>query len=106
MSLAVRSATLVFGVGLIVGCNSPEEPPAPPPIDQVADDSAVAQAVHSGSPLFADLADGWNTISPGGDTMCVYGTPYSFFARPADPDKVLISFPGGGACWSGHTRRA
>lgn len=35
--------------------------------------------------------------------MCLYGTPYAFFARPANPDKVLISFPGGGACWSGLT---
>lgn len=35
--------------------------------------------------------------------MCVYGTPYGFFVRPDDPRKLLVSFPGGGACWSGLT---
>ena len=65
--------------------------------------TAAAATNHVGRPAFADLADDWNTIHPGEDTMCLYGTEYGFFARPADPSKVLISFPGGGACWSGDS---
>jgi hypothetical protein len=64
---------------------------------------ASASSMHTGLPRLAALADGWNTISPGGDTMCVYGTPYGFFVRPDNPRNLLITFPGGGACWSGLT---
>lgn len=43
----------------------------------------------------------WTTLSPGGDTMCALGTPYSFHVRPAESDKLLVFFNGGGACWFG-----
>ncbi|MFL2546180.1 MAG: pectin acetylesterase-family hydrolase [Candidatus Rariloculaceae bacterium] len=100
-SVVVRAATLVVVLNSLSGCNSPEDGAVTS--SQPADSLPAAQTEHSGNPLLANLAEGWNTISPGGDTMCVYGTPYSFFARPADPRKLLISFPGGGACWSGLT---
>jgi hypothetical protein len=45
--------------------------------------------------------DAWNQIKPGGDTTCARGTPYSFFVRPGDTDKLMIHFQGGGACWNG-----
>ncbi len=47
--------------------------------------------------------DAWETISPGGDTSCAMGTPYSFHARKADPEKLVVFFNGGGACWAGQT---
>ncbi len=47
--------------------------------------------------------DPWETISPGGDTSCAMGTPYSFHARKADPEKLVVFFNGGGACWAGQT---
>ncbi len=56
-------------------------------------------------PSWSDLPAGeWTQISPGGDTICSNGTPYSFFARPADEpsDELLIHFQGGGACWFGE----
>ncbi|MFP6827683.1 MAG: DUF6152 family protein, partial [Gammaproteobacteria bacterium] len=81
----------------------PGETVAPYECEQTAGTPAAAATNHVGRPAFADLADDWNTIRPGEDTMCLYGTEYGFFARPADPSKVLISFPGGGACWSGLT---
>lgn len=43
----------------------------------------------------------WETIEPGGDTLCATGTPYRFHVRAGDPDKVMIFLNGGGACWSG-----
>lgn len=52
---------------------------------------------------FSDLDDGWNEISGGGDTICSDGSDYRFFARPGDPQKLLIYFQGGGACWNGRS---
>lgn len=64
----------------------------------------VAQE-ESPLPAFADLEAGvWTNIATGGATICSNGTPYSFFARPADEpsNKLLIHFQGGGACWFGE----
>ncbi len=55
-------------------------------------------------PTWKDLPAGeWTMIPAGGETICSDGSPYSFFARPADSqsDKLLIHFQGGGACWFG-----
>lgn len=53
--------------------------------------------------LPAQAADAWETITPGGETSCALGTPYSFHARKADPEKLVVFFNGGGACWAGQT---
>lgn len=45
----------------------------------------------------------WTPVSPGGDTLCARGAPYTFFTRAGDPDKLLIYFQGGGACWNAET---
>ncbi len=51
-------------------------------------------------PSLDDMSVGeWARIATGGDTMCARGEPYQFFVRPADSDKLLIHFQGGGACW-------
>lgn len=57
-------------------------------------------------PTFADLPTGeWTQIMTGGETTCMYDTPYSFFVRPASEptDKLMVYFQGGGACWDGFT---
>ncbi|MFT6820456.1 MAG: hypothetical protein ACJATT_004284 [Myxococcota bacterium] len=46
---------------------------------------------------------GWTRIEPEAGTMCSDGSAYSFFAREADPTKLLVYFQGGGACWNGET---
>ncbi|MCM2258309.1 MAG: pectinacetylesterase family protein [Vicinamibacteria bacterium] len=45
----------------------------------------------------------WETIAPGGDTVCSDGSPWKFFVHRGDPGKLLVEFEGGGACWSGAT---
>lgn len=36
--------------------------------------------------------------------VCKSGaTAFSFFMREADPEKLLVVFDGGGACWNSHT---
>ncbi len=49
------------------------------------------------------LPDGWDTIAPGGDTICARGADYSFYHRAGDSDKLMIYFQGGGACWDNET---
>ncbi|HSJ05548.1 MAG TPA: pectin acetylesterase-family hydrolase [Longimicrobiales bacterium] len=50
-------------------------------------------------PTFADLAEGWNVMKPGGETICAHGTEYVFHVRPGTPERALIYLYGGGACW-------
>ncbi|PJF41125.1 MAG: hypothetical protein CUN55_11970, partial [Phototrophicales bacterium] len=50
-------------------------------------------------PTRAELEEGWNQIFTGEGTTCSRGTEYSFFARPAEGEKLMIYFEGGGACW-------
>ncbi len=77
------SAVLFYGCG-----RGPDEPAAPP-------DEPPALADFSG------LHEGWNTIEPGGNTVCSDGSPYRFFVRAGDPEKLLFYLEGGGACWMG-----
>ncbi len=62
-----------------------------------------AAAVEVSMPPMAELIAGeWNTLVPGGDTICARETPFQFFVRPAadeNTDKLLIYYQGGGACW-------
>lgn len=45
----------------------------------------------------------WETIWPGGNTVCSDGSPYTFHIRKGLPDKVLLFMNGGGACWDDKT---
>lgn len=55
--------------------------------------AAVAQAIPPG----------WQQIKPGGDSLCARGGEFSFLVRQGDPQKILVSFAGGGACWDDLT---
>ena len=48
------------------------------------------------------LQSGWNLLEPGGETICSNGTPFAFYVRPGNPEKLLLYFQGGGACWFGE----
>ncbi len=55
------------------------------------------------SPAFTTLPAGWNTVTPGGETGCSDGSDYAFYVRAGDPNKLLVYFQGGGACWNLET---
>ena len=100
MKIRLLIPTLIPAV-LAAGC---AEPPAPGTPEGASEPAAeMQQTEHLGLPPIAALADAWNTIHPEGDTTCLYGTEYGFFVRPKSLSQVLITFPGGGACWSGQT---
>jgi hypothetical protein len=55
-------------------------------------------------PALPELAPGaWTALSPGGETVCADGSPYTFYVRPGTVNRVVIDFEGGGACWNGAT---
>lgn len=54
-------------------------------------------------PRRSELTSGWTPITPGGETLCARGTPFSFFAREGSSEDLLIEFQGGGACWDAQT---
>ncbi len=70
--------------------------------------TAAQESDPTALPTLDALESGWNTLVPGGDTICSRGTPYQFFVRKADnpTDKLMIYFQGGGACWNALTCRA
>lgn len=74
-------------LGLMVGCGSTDQEPS---ADQTAD------------PVdgIAALADGWQEMTPGGDTLCSDGSAYRFYVRKGDPEKLMVYLQGGGACWT------
>jgi len=88
----------IVAAALLTACSPSGQPPtaAQLPEPNVENQAERRANAHAGSPSLADLAEGWNTINPGGDTMCVYGTPYGFFVRPDDPRKLLVTFPAVG----------
>jgi hypothetical protein len=47
--------------------------------------------------------NGWQSIKTGGNTLCARGAEYSFLYHQGDPNKVVISFGQGGACWDANT---
>lgn len=49
------------------------------------------------------LPSGWQEIAPGGDTLCARGDAYKFLVHAGDPQKILVTFAGGGACWDEFT---
>ena len=65
--------------------------------------SAAAQSPATQLPTFAELKDGWNTLTPGGETSCALDADYRFFVRRAAPDRLLVFFEGGGACTGGRS---
>lgn len=70
--------------------------------------AAIASITASGLALadtltpINEMSDGWNTIAPGGNTMCAMGTPYTFHVKPGVRENVMVFLNGGGACWSGQ----
>ncbi|MEO2177068.1 MAG: pectin acetylesterase-family hydrolase [bacterium] len=71
--------------------------------DQNAQSPAPESTVAPVQALISQLPEGWNEFSPGGDTTCSDGSPYKFFVRPADPEKLMVYMQGGGGCWTRKT---
>lgn len=86
---------------LMAGCGSDsDEPATTTPTDDGKEDQVYPEAV---GPALSEMKAGWNTVEPGGATICSKGDKFKYFVRPGATDKVVIEFSGGGACWSDKT---
>ena len=82
---------LAFLLTLLVACSTPA-PTLP---------SEPGNPISPGLPNLP--AGEWKAFSPGGDTLCADGSPYTYYVRPGTVNKLVVDFEGGGACWSGGT---
>ncbi|MET0489386.1 MAG: pectin acetylesterase-family hydrolase [Acidimicrobiales bacterium] len=75
------------------------------------DDSRGEAAADTTAPTDETTADGadyaavaaaaeWEEHVPGGDCQCADGSEFSFWSREGDPEKVVLFFQGGGACFT------
>ena len=56
-----------------------------------------------GPTLPTGLAEGWNEMKPGGDTICSRGSEFAYWVRPGTVNKVVIDYIGGGSCCNQDT---
>jgi len=78
---------LTFLLTLLIACTSP-----------------AATLPGPSGPALPNLPAGqWTAFSPGGDTICADGSPYTYYVRPGTVNKLVVDFQGGGACWNGGT---
>lgn len=63
----------------------------------------IEPAENDSLPAISELKEGWNTLRPGGETICAQGSEYLFFTRVADPTKLVVYLHGGGGCWDAET---
>lgn len=62
---------------------------------------AGIQSGHAQSPQNA-YSEQWEVHTPGGETSCADGSDFKYYTREGNPDKLLVYFTGGGACWTGE----
>jgi len=65
--------------------------------------STNSSNLSSNYPTLENLHEGWSNIAVDKPSSCARGTPYSFFVRKTNSDKLLIYFEGGGSCYNAQT---
>ena len=89
-------SALLTVLALLAACAEPVTPPTPPTPEPPPGPEVPV--------TLPELEPGvWNAFSPGGETICSDGSPYSYYVYPGTVNKVVIDFEGGGACWDGAT---
>ncbi len=99
-----RSLALVLSSAVLAACGGGSE-------TSTTDSDASADTVTSPTDTSGSLdtavpstpvtfADQWERIDAPADCMCADGSPWAYFVREADPDKVVFLLDGGGACFS------
>ncbi len=64
--------------------------------------SVLATTTEAPTTTTAAMAP-FDRVIPGGDCQCADGSEFSFWVRDADPEKVVLFFQGGGACFSAES---
>ncbi len=88
------TVALVVLAGAVGGCGSENDG------DTAGDGSSTSTSTAADASVGAG---GWVEVVSGGDCQCSDGSAFSFWAREADPAKVVVFLQGGGACFSAET---
>jgi Pectinacetylesterase len=96
---AGRPVRLVAGVGLVaavlvIAALAAAGDPVGPPAGSGSSPTGPAAAAAPAA---------WERVEPGGRTRCGRGGRFAFWARLGAPDRLLVFFQGGGACWDHRT---
>ena len=74
-------------------------PTSPPDTDPPeTDPPETSPATSEAEPVAA-----WEKVTASGECMCADGSPYSYWIRRANPEKVVFFLQGGGACFDAGT---
>lgn len=97
---------LLLSTSGLLGCSSSDEQP-PAGDAGVEADAAAPPPMPSGLPALDELEEGKFTFVPlAGETRCAKGSEYGFAVMPGDPNRVVVEFEGGGACWNEQSCKA
>ncbi len=94
-NVASTLLTICLALAALLTLASCGETPSPTTGNSMSEAPATEISTPTG---IASLPEGWHTIEPKGDTVCSDGSPYRFFVRPGDPEKLLFYLQGGGGC--------
>ena len=102
--LASSAFFVACGGGTVSGVDEAPVDPGTGSSSGGSSSGGVVEPPPFGLPALADLkADEFTFMKPAGDTVCALGGEYGFAVRPGDPNKVVIEFEGGGACFNNGT---
>jgi hypothetical protein len=68
-------------------------------------DGDRSPAAESDPPDEAVTPEGWRKVQAPATCRCSDGSPYHFWVRAGDPERLVFYLEGGGACFSGATCR-
>jgi hypothetical protein len=96
VSRAGRVALLLALVVALVACSSDDGGGA----DDAGTDTTAAVTDETTDTTAVDIAAEWTEHEAPAECECAHGDPYTYWTRTADPEKVVLFFQGGGACFS------
>ena len=65
-----------------------------------SDDGGGGEDAGATTVVTVDPGPAWVEHEAPAECECAHGDPFSYWSRTADPDKVVLFFQGGGACFS------
>lgn len=100
----VRTILPLLLCGALLGAACSSDPVADPLAEELPTTSTVAQdAATEGAEAGAGTDSTWQMVRTPADCKCSDGSPFHFWVRRGDPERVLFFLQGGGACFSAET---
>ncbi|MCU0268344.1 MAG: pectinacetylesterase family protein [Acidimicrobiales bacterium] len=102
--MKLRVLAVVVALLVVAAC-SDDETTADATATSGGTSAPVTESVTEPEEGGAATPAAWEEHVPGGDCQCADGSEYRFYSRAGDPEKVMLYFQGGGACFSADTCR-